>query len=168
MSQQYDKYIAEHKDNVVKAFEWINENIPEVLIDPEENDYYNVINHHDESKYYDDEYKPYDAYFYGGNKSAKVVADFRKAFLLHIHRNPHHWQYWILKHDDPKDETIIDMDPVYIIEMICDWWSFSWKTGKLDEIFDWYDDHKDYMKLSPKTRRTVEAILNRIKDKLPD
>ena len=50
--------------------------------------------------------------------------------------------------------------------MICDWWAFSWRNGDLTEIFDWYGKHKDYMKLSDKTRKTVEGILSKIKDKL--
>ena len=54
----------------------------------------------------------------------------------------------------------------YIIEMICDWWAFSWNSGNLNEIFDWYDEHKDYMKLSEKTHKMVEDILSKIKDKL--
>ena len=54
----------------------------------------------------------------------------------------------------------------YIIEMICDWWAFSWKKGELYEIFSWYDKHKDYMKLSPKTRKKVEDILDIIREKL--
>ena len=54
----------------------------------------------------------------------------------------------------------------YILEMICDWWSFSWSQGKLDEIFNWYDEHSKYMKLAPDTRKTVEDILDKIKVKL--
>ena len=61
---------------------------------------------------------------------------------------------------------ILDMPYEYIIEMICDWWAFSWRNGDLTEIFDWYGKHKDYMKLSDKTRKTVEGILSKIKDKL--
>lgn len=56
----------------------------------------------------------------------------------------------------------------YIIEMICDWWAFSWANGNLNEIFKWYDEHSQYMKLAPKTRKTVEDILNSIKDKLEE
>ena len=81
----------------------------------------------------------------------------------------HHWQHWILINDDPdKAEVILDMPYNYILEMICDWWSFSWKTGKLEEIFTWYDAHKAYMKLSDKTRETVEDILDKIKAKLEE
>lgn len=56
----------------------------------------------------------------------------------------------------------------YVIEMICDWWAFSWQKGKLDEIFAWYDEHSKYMKLHPKTRKTVEEILAKMKDKLDE
>lgn len=64
--------------------------------------------------------------------------------------------------------VILDMPHRYIIEMICDWWAFSWKKGNLFEIFSWYDEHKAYMKLSDKTRTTVEDILAKIKNKLED
>ncbi len=54
----------------------------------------------------------------------------------------------------------------YIIEMICDWWAFSWAEGDLSEIFSWYDEHKDYIKLNPKTRETVEDILWELRGRL--
>ena len=52
--------------------------------------------------------------------------------------------------------------------MIGDWWSFSWKTGNLYEIFDWYDTHKNRMILSEHTRELVEEILEKIKVKLDE
>ena len=128
-----------------------------------------IIFNHDHSKNEPDEYSAYDAYFYGGNRSYAVVQDFNRAWLTHIHRNPHHWQHWVLINDDPNEgEIVIDMPYEYIIEMICDWWAFSWNKGNLYEIFNWYDEHKDYMKLSEKTRNTVENILNKIKEKLDE
>ena len=122
---------------------------------------------HDASKSTPDEYDAYDAYFYGNNKSYAVVKAFNYAWLHHIHSNPHHWQFWILINDDPDEGMVImDMPYNYIIEMICDWWAFSWASGNLDEIFNWYDQHKDYIKLSDQTRKTVEDILSKIKEKL--
>ena len=56
----------------------------------------------------------------------------------------------------------------YILEMICDWWAFSWSKGNLREIFTWYDEHRDYMKLSEFTRTTVETTLMKIKEKLDE
>ena len=121
------------------------------------------------SKDDEEEYNAYDAYFYGGNRSYQVVKDFNYAWLHHIHNNPHHWQYWVLINDDPDEgEIIMDMPYNYIVEMICDWWAFSWKDEKLNEIFEWYEEHKKYMKLSDTTRHTVETILIRIKEKLED
>lgn len=128
---------------------------------------YNIVFAHDQSKTEPDEYEAYDAYFYGGNRSYRVVEDFRKAWLLHIHRNPHHWQHWVLINDDPEEgEIILEMPYCYILEMICDWWSFSWSSGNLLEIFSWYEEHKSYIKLHPNTRRLVEDILSRVQNKL--
>lgn len=166
MSVQYDLYLEQHKGNVLKGLRWIQENLPDIAVGAVE---WQIEFAHDESKSHSDEYEAYDAYFYGGNRSYKVVQDFNKAWLLHIHRNPHHWQYWVLIHDDPdEDMTILDMPYNYILEMICDWWSFSWQKKNLYEVFDWYNEHKDYIKLSDKTRKTVEEILNAIKDKLTE
>lgn len=171
MSVQYDEYIKEHKANVYKAFQWLLYN--GVIDDYDEN----VLNEakylceylHDESKYSKEEYDAYDKYFYGRNRSYAVVQDFNKAWLHHIHANPHHWQHWVLINDDPNQgEIILDMPDEYIIEMICDWWSFSWKQDKLDEIFTWYEEHKDHMKLSERTRDQVKEILNMIKNKLTE
>lgn len=164
MSIEYDIYLRQHKENVQKGFDWLRVNLPELVKDVGE---WNTNFAHDASKSNEDEYKAYDAYFYGGNRSYQVVQDFNKAWLMHIHRNPHHWQYWVLINDDPElGEILIDIPYEYVIEMICDWWSFSWKTGNLFEIFDWYEKHKDYIKLSDKTRNTVEDILEQIRDVL--
>ena len=166
MSAQYDNYLESHKANVRKGFEWIKENIPDIL----KGDYdyeWQICMAHDESKSFAAEYDAYDKYFYGGNRSYAVVQAFNKAWLHHIHHNPHHWQHWILIHDDPnEDMTILEMPHNYIVEMICDWWAFSWNKGNLEEIFKWYDDHKDYIKFHNTTRKTVESILAKIKEKL--
>lgn len=170
MSEKYDEYIKEHKNNVYEAFKWIKENIPEV-IPPDELGLceYHCQSYHDVSKYTEKEYDAYDAYFYGGNKSYEVVNNFKYAWLKHIHENEHHWQHWVLINDNPNEgEIILDMPDIYIIEMICDWWSFSWKKGNLREIFAWYHEHKDYMKLSDYTRNKVEDILAAIKVKLSE
>ena len=166
MSVQYDNYLTEHKENVAKGFRWLQENIPEVIEDGFE---WQICFNHDASKTDPEEYDAYDAYFYGNNRSYSVVQNFKKAWLRHIHNNPHHWQYWILINDERKEGmVVIDMPYIYVVEMICDWWSFSWTKGDLNEIFGWYEDHKDYMKLSANTRISVEYILGKMKDKLEE
>ncbi len=165
MSYEYDNYLMEHRGNVAKAFYFIRDNIPQVLKD---NDIYEwqICFNHDHSKDDDEEYKAYDNYFYG-NKSFANKQAFDYAWLGHIHKNPHHWQHWVLLKDG-GDTVLLEIPKLYIIEMICDWWSFSWKTGKLFEIFDYYEDHKDVMKLNASTRQYLEYVLKEIRTKLEE
>ena len=169
MSKEYDDYLVRHKLNVSAAFMWIQTEIPEVLAGINEDLGWQINFAHDLSKDTPDEYKAYDDYFYGKNKSYAVVQAFNYAWLKHIHRNPHHWQHWILINDDPGEGTVImDMPDNYIVEMICDWWAFSWTAGDLTTMFKWYDEHKEYMQISDKTRKKVENILDKIKQKLEE
>lgn len=164
MSEQYDEYIEKHRDNLCKAAMWLKVNIPEVIDDLKPYEYIDILTTHDQSKYEPDEYSAYDQYFYGAHRTKD---DFDNAWLLHIHRNPHHWQHWVLINDDLELGTrALDIPYRYVIEMICDWWSFSFDKGYLYEIFNWYDAHKDYMILSNHTRELVEEILAKIKTKL--
>ena len=170
MSKEYDDYLEQHKGNVRKGFEWIRDNLPELIIGDRDYEWQICFNH-DASKTKIDEYDAYDSYFYGEGeeKSQQVIDEFNKAWLLHIHRNPHHWQYYVLINDDPNEgEIVLDMPYHYILEMICDWWAFSWAKGNLNEIFSWYEERKEYMKLSEYTRSTVESILEKIKMKLDE
>lgn len=167
MSVAYLKYLEQHAKNVTKGYTWIEENLPEILNG--ENYEWQIRYNHDHSKYSITECDAYDKYFYGKEKTEEIKKNFNLAWLHHIHNNPHHWQHWVLINDDPGEGMImLDMPYNYIIEMICDWWSFSWTKGNLYEIFNWYDAHKDYMKLSDKTRETVEDILEKIKIKLDE
>ena len=168
MSDIYDQYLKDHRTCVGMAYHYIANKIPEVL---EGHDFEWQCNFsHDHSKFDDEEYKAYDDYFYG-NRSYAVVEAFNKAWLHHIHNNPHHWQYWVLFEDDPdsmKPYKALEMSLDYIIEMICDWWSFSFRRGDLYELFDWYDAHKNKMILHPKTRKKVEDILEKIRKELDE
>lgn len=164
MSKEYDSYLKEHITNVNNAYKW--------LIDHFGKDYdvgltHNIIDH-DKSKYTSEEYGPYDDYFYG-KKTPEVNEAFNKAWLHHIHNNPHHWQYWVLIEDDPElpgGFLCIEMPIQYIFEMIADWWSFSWKQNNLHEIFDWYEKHRKTIRLNSKSRQIVEDILDRIRGEL--
>lgn len=168
MSREYDLYLQEHKANVKKGFDWIKENLPHLISTDDGIDYEHQIGFaHDASKTNPEEYEAYDAYFYGGNRSYAVVEAFNYAWLRHIHHNPHHWQYWVLNNDDSElGEDILEMPFNYMIEMICDWWAFSWKKGDLTEIKNWYDEHKDYIKLGKYTRDYVESIIEQIVEKV--
>lgn len=167
MSYAYDEYLAEHIGNVNKGLHWMLDNLG--LSQEEKNAIETAMTefNHDESKYSTEEYNAYDKYFYGGNRSYKVVQDFSYAWLHHIHQNPHHWQYWVLLEDDPEAGLPYKTLPIplpYIFEMIADWWSFSWKSGNLFEIFNWYAEHRDRQYIHPESRKIVERVLEKIWD----
>ena len=176
MSIEYDEYLNEHVGAVQKGWQWMETNLMPRLMDwikanykADEFDIFDVeklVAEHDRSKIEPDEYYFYDDYFYlrKNNRSAEVVDNFHRAFLMHMHRNPHHWQYWVMSADNKGEPSrCIEMPLAYIFEMICDWWSFSWRKDDLTEIFKWWDDHKDYIQLHKKTRKAVEKILEEMK-----
>lgn len=173
MSISYDNYIYEHCENVLRGLQWMRDHIPEVGDADIWAKAIDAANLHDDSKWDMREYDAYDRYFYG-SRSSEVVRKFDYAWLHHIHNNPHHWQYWLLFQDDPKGKEFVNPEtgdriktpfkalemPKYeILHMIADWWSFSWKSGHYEEIFEWYDSHRKKMILNPMTRHIVEDIL---------
>lgn len=169
MSKEYDEYLREHIGAVRKAAEWMVDNLGIVrdMTDEAKLMFKNLVKIHDTTKWHHPEYEPYDAYFYG----KKDEDAFNRAWLHHIHENPHHWQHWLLMNDDGKyrdpDKVIpIEMPRVYALEMVADWWSFSWRSGNLDEVFGWYEEHRDNIILHPKTREYVESVLDEIYVKL--
>ena len=168
MSLEYDNYLIRHIGAVQEAFSWIQGNLPE-LVPLEVNTEH--ISRHDESKRSIEEYAAYDNYFYGDEKDELTEELFDAAWLHHIHNNPHHWQYWVLIKDDPSPNLKNNMTPIripykYILEMVCDWWSFSWVKGDLREVFKWYDKHKGTIVIHPDSKERVEYILKKIKEKL--
>jgi len=162
MSVEYDNYIHDHIANLKQGLEWMERNLPfldgeklaEAMLNAEQ---------HDESKYTKEEYDAYDAYFYGDHtRPPEVQAAFDKAWLHHIHNNPHHWQHWVLLEDDPSIGSIgkaLEMPLEYVYEMIADWWTFSWRNNNLMEVFSWYESHRNHIFMNIKTRAIVESVL---------
>lgn len=182
-NEQYEEYLFQHIGNVQKGYKWLKDNLPELLDEHnycDETAYYgsldDIIARHDSSKrtklpdadnYYDlkCEYDAYADYFYGEEKTQEVKEAFDKAWLAHIHANPHHWQHWMLQNDEDGLQ-LLDMPYVFIVEMFCDHWSFSWVSGNLYGIFDWYEKNKNGMLLSDSSRKKYENILNKVKNHL--
>lgn len=163
---QYDEYLNTHISNVNKAFEWLSQNIPQIFDGHQISPIIHCIGAHDDSKWGPEEYEPYLEYFYGV-RSEQVKHDFDMAWLHHQHENPHHWQHWLLKQDDGPS-IALEMEFEYVIEMICDWWSFSWTKGDLYELFSWYEVNKSKMLLHETTLGLVEDIISQIKEKLDE
>lgn len=163
MSKQYDGYLREHIVAVQKAMNWMLNNIESLKEETGYNrsEFVYVASVHDMSKHGQHEYDAYDAYFYGErDKDA-----FNRAWLHHIHNNPHHWQHWVLVNDNGS-LLALEMPKLYALEMIADWWSFSWRSGNLSDVFDWYEKHKDVIVLHPNSREFVEGVLDEIRRKV--
>lgn len=163
--EDYVDYIDTHVANVRAAYDWlIQHSIDEKVDFGDLGKLETLLKNHDRSKWDDEEFEAYAKYFYQGKKNK---AEFDKAWNHHQKANPHHWQYWVLLKDNPdKPFYCIPMEQEYIIEMVCDWWSFSFKTNNLYEIFDWYDENKPNQLMHTDTRKTVEQLLKEIKKAL--
>lgn len=164
MSERYEEYLKEHNKNVRKAYFWIKKSAPEILKKIEGVDYSFHIDFHDDTKTIPDEYAAYDEYLFGKHNKY-TVQNYRLAKLGHIHRNPHHWQHWLL-FDDSVGLICTEMPYEYIVEMVCNWWSYSWKNDDLFSIFDYYEKHKTKIKLHKVSRDNLEWILDQLKAKI--
>jgi hypothetical protein len=132
---------------------------------------------HDWSKLSPAEWFPYVQKFYGepddvyrarrlGNPLAKAPRGhefrqpgaFDRAWLHHQHRNPHHWQHWLLREDDGPT-VALEMPPKLVREMVADWMGASRAiTGKSD-VASWYAKNRDKIVLAPETRSTVDGLV---------
>jgi len=126
---------------------------------------------HDLSKYTLREFFPYAYHFFdeNGERYNRVGKpgysttektgdlDFEKAWFWHQARNDHHWQYWVVPGSDGSF-TVMDMDEICIIEMYCDWVGagIAANSGGPKE---WYDNNKNKLLLSPRTRERIEYYI---------
>jgi len=123
---------------------------------------------HDLSKFRPSEFVPYARFFYGrpigdnGKPLSPSVFEqftFDYAWLLHIHRNPHHYQFYILK-EDSGETKVLEMPERYIREMVADWRGAGRAIqGRKSDARAWYLGGKDKKVLAPNTRRRVEQLL---------
>lgn len=161
--------IERHKKYVSQAFDWLLVNLPE-LFEGYDSDYLGeIIASHDRSKYSEEEFEPYAGYFYtytdDEGVGRAVREDYEKAILHHQNVEPHHWQYWVLIQNDGSLKPL-EMPHINMLEMICDWWSYSFHVDDLYDMIYWYRCHKSYISLHEKTQQKVEEILNLIETKL--
>ena len=123
---------------------------------------------HDWSKFLPDEWFPYARYFYGLkldlNEAGYYKPDetgeaaFDLARLKHIHRNKHHWEWWVLREDDGGTKVLAMPDQCRR-EMLADWRGAGRAQGYGDNAKEWYEANKDKMRLHPDTRKWIESRL---------
>ena len=129
---------------------------------------------HDLSKFSPSEFGPYKRRFFGGGPSSP---DFKRAFDLHVRRNQHHWEYWLIERsrytcyghdilswtDKTGRFTALDMPDEVVREMVADWLAASraydgrWPT---DECWPWAEKSLDKVRVSPLTQSRVFLALH--------
>jgi hypothetical protein len=120
---------------------------------------------HDLSKFMPSEWFAYATYFWAPKPIpalprilARRQDAFDAAWLLHQHRNPHHWQFWLLREDDGGAKCL-PMPRKYVLEMVADWMGAGRAITGRWECAAWYAKNRDRMLLHQDTRDLVESIL---------
>jgi hypothetical protein len=150
--KEYKDYVDAHKERVEKFADWLLSNCPEVFEGVDTEVFKELIKEHDESKYTEEEFEPYAQKWFGDKKK---TPEYEEAWKHHWMTNEHHPEYWLGE----------DMPYIYILEMLCDWGSFSIDKGDFGELSDFYfnkakeDPEKN---LSEATQEIIEDVLSRI------
>lgn len=150
--EENKKYILEHIERVGQFADWLKEKVPELFDEIDIDIFDDLIKEHDASKFSEEEFEPYAQKWF--NNSGKTL-EYEEAWKHHWMNNEHHPEYWLGE----------DMPYIYILEMICDWGSFSIKSGDFRELSDfYYDKAKDdpEKNLSDATKEIIEEILAKI------
>jgi hypothetical protein len=127
---------------------------------------------HDLSKFTVSEFVSYGERFH----PAKVVEDcstalhrpggedrqFDAAWLHHVHKNDHHWQFWSLVESQTGTACCIQMDVEAAHEMVADWWGAYRARRGGQPVGLWYTENEWRIKLHPLTRELVEALLDEV------
>ena len=150
--KEYLEYVKAHKERVEKFASWLKTNCPEVFEGVDLDSFNDIIKEHDESKFSEEEFEPYAQKWFGDGKK---TFEYDQAWKHHWMNNEHHPEYWLGE----------DMPYIYILEMICDWGSFSIDKGDLKELSDFYynkaidDPEKN---LSDATKEIIHDLLIKI------
>jgi hypothetical protein len=110
---------------------------------------------HDLSKFSPVEFFPYAKKFYSGKPlTVEEELKWKYAWLRHQHSNKHHWEYWVM---NPNTKEALPMPKKYIIEMVCDWRSFSRKWGR--KVKTTTLNLTDHIIVHPNTKKELEILM---------
>lgn len=159
--EKYKQYVIDHKKRVKQFADWMKENLPEVFSDIDYNvdidDFDELIREHDDSKFSEEEFDAYARFWYNDSDHYDYDPEYETAWEHHWKNNEHHPEYWLGR----------DIPYIYILEMLCDWGSFSISEGNILELINYYydeardDNEKD---LSENTKKIIEEILSKIEE----
>lgn len=84
---------------------------------------------------------------------------FDRAWLHHQHRNPHHWQHWLLREDDGPTKAL-EMPESLVREMVADWMGAGRAITGEWEVAKWYAANAQKIVLADDTRALVERLIS--------
>jgi hypothetical protein len=115
---------------------------------------------HDWSKFSRAEWGPYVRTFYVlPGKEQDPLFDY--AWNHHQHKNPHHWQHWLLQEDNGPLKRL-EMPPDLVREMVADWMGAGRAiTGKWD-VVSWYNENYNKIQLSTSCRQQVDGLIEKV------
>ncbi|MBD2843584.1 hypothetical protein IDH44_00145 [Paenibacillus sp. IB182496] len=113
---------------------------------------------HDLSKFGPQEFIPYALKFYANRMDEATELRWKKAWIHHQNHNKHHWEYWIVNR---TTKEAVPIPKKYMVEMVCDWRSFSRKWGRKvkDSTLCERMMASDAMILHPTTRKELESYI---------
>lgn len=205
--EEYKEYIRTHVEFVQRAYKELFSDIPSNIIGDFFSDDNNVdcletrIKTHDNDKYDEERFEIYRKNHYpidDEEKEANLSTyNSDKGWIGHWKQNPHHWEYWLSFF--PKElGTIIrtyNNDGTYYeasleeqlkcayIEMICDWFSFSYKglqekdngsetpksaTGEPMSFKEWYKESKKNIQIHPGMKDWFNKVLDYVSNKFDE
>lgn len=152
-----DAVASEFYDSLTDHIRFVQEAGRMLGVDPE------LLRVHDLSKFTVNEWAGYAMHFKGGGAPDL----FARAWLNHIHENPHHWQHWIFPDGfTPKGSDVengcVEMPIKYATEMIADWMGASMAyTGSWD-MTSWLWNNIPKIRVHSRTaeylRETLDAL----------
>ena len=121
-----------------------------------------LVANHDESKWGMDEFPYYARQFHGDKGDPD---GFARAWLHHIHHNPHHWQHWIFPDGfTPKGSSVengvVEMPYRYTVEMVADWLGASMAYTNSWDMTDWLAANMSRITLHSRTAAFLRDILD--------
>lgn len=125
---------------------------------------------HDWSKFSPVEFINYSRYKYG----IKSIDGWAKAWLHHLHHNPHHPEYWLLSWRGDPDYysgfgksvapfvTALPMPETYVREMVADMMATSKEISGSYDTTVWLDENRAKMQLHDETIVKLNDVMREI------
>ena len=127
---------------------------------------------HDLSKYSPEEFWTGVRYYQGNrspNAAERETVGYSRAWLHHMGRNKHHYEYWIDISSHKEEGLVGNKMPLrYVAEMVCDRIAacevYKGKAYTSAAPLEYYEYTKNYITIHPQTRALLEKLLHMLKD----